>query len=107
MIPTTTHSTMRPRSIAWRRAMDRIVKLIASLSAMVGLVALAWILCVVIGRGASALNWSFFTQVPRPPGVAGGGLANAILGTLAMTGLGALIGVPLGLLAGVVLAEFG
>ncbi len=100
-------STMKPRSIAWRRAMDRFVKVVASLSAMVGLVALAWILCVVIARGGSALDWSFFTQIPHPPGVAGGGLANAILGTLAMTGLGALMGVPLGLLAGVFLAEFG
>jgi phosphate transport system permease protein len=107
MNPSTTPSTMKPRSIAWRRAMDRIVKVVASLSAMVGLVALAWILCVVIGRGASALDWSFFTQVPRPPGVSGGGLANAILGTLSMTGLGALIGIPLGLMSGVYLAEFG
>jgi phosphate transport system permease protein len=100
-------STMKPRSIAWRRAIDRVVKVIASLSAMVGLIALAWILCVVIARGGSALDGAFFTQIPRPPGVSGGGLANAILGTLAMTALGALIGVPLGLLAGVYLAEFG
>jgi phosphate transport system permease protein len=99
-------ATLRPRSIAWRRATDRIVKVLASLAAMVGLVALAWILGVVIARGAAALNWSFFTRLPRPPGVDGGGLIHAIYGTVAMTGLGTLIGVPIGLMAGVFLAEF-
>lgn len=98
---------MKPRSLALRRANDTAIKVIATLSAMVGLVALAWILCVVLARGASALNVSFFTQLPNPPGIPGGGLANAIVGTLCMTGLAALVGVPLGLLGGVYLAEFG
>jgi len=98
---------MKPRSMQHRRRIDGLVRIVASISAMFGLVILAWILGVVITRGADALNWSFFTERPTPAGVPGGGLANAILGTLMITGLAALIGVPLGLLAGVFLSEFG
>jgi phosphate transport system permease protein len=61
----------------------------------------------VLTRGLGALNWSFFTQLPAPPGVPGGGLANALVGTLALTLLATFLGVPVGLLAGVYLGEFG
>ncbi|HEX3657747.1 MAG TPA: phosphate ABC transporter permease PstA [Pirellulales bacterium] len=98
---------MKPRSIALRRASDRLVKVIATASAMIGLVALAWILCVILANGASAINWTFLTHLPVPPGVTGGGLFNAICGTVLMTGVATLVGVPIGLLAGVFLAEFG
>lgn len=98
---------MKPRSIALRRASDRLVKVIATASAMIGLVALAWILCVILANGASAINWTFLTHLPAPPGVTGGGLFNAICGTVLMTGVATLLGVPIGLLAGVFLAEFG
>ncbi|HWC88526.1 MAG TPA: phosphate ABC transporter permease PstA [Pirellulales bacterium] len=98
---------MKPRSIALRRASDRLVKVVATASAMIGLVALAWILCVIVANGASAINWTFLTHLPAPPGVAGGGLGNAIAGTVLMTGVATLVGVPIGLLAGVFLAEFG
>jgi phosphate transport system permease protein len=98
---------MKPRSISWRRRKDQLVKVIACGSACVGLVALAWILCEVIGRGGSALNWSFFTKLPAPPGGASGGLANAIAGTCLMTALATVVGVPIGLMTGVFLAEFG
>ena len=98
---------MKPRSITWRRMSDRLIKCVASASAMIGLVALAWILCVILANGASAINWNFLTHLPAPPGVAGGGLANAICGTVLMTGAATLLGVPIGLLAGIFLAEFG
>ncbi|HEY5315164.1 MAG TPA: phosphate ABC transporter permease PstA [Pirellulales bacterium] len=98
---------MKPRSIALRRASDRLVKVVATASAMIGLVALAWILGVILANGAGAINWDFLTHLPAPPGVAGGGLANAIAGTVLMTGVATLLGVPIGLLAGVFLAEFG
>jgi phosphate transport system permease protein len=57
--------------------------------------------------GASALNWDFFTQLPTGPGEAGGGMANAIQGTLVLLGLACVMGVPIGVLGGVYLAEFG
>jgi len=83
------------------------VKVISSLAALLGITILAWILYEVIKRGAAALNWSFFIHLPTPPGLTGGGVANAILGTSIITLLATLAGVPTGLLAGIYLAEFG
>jgi phosphate transport system permease protein len=80
---------------------------LAAVSALLGLLGLAWILSGVLVRGLGALNWSFFTQLPAPPGMPGGGLANALAGTLIITLLATILGVPTGLLAGVFLGEFG
>ncbi len=98
---------MKGRSIAVRRLKDGLVRALATLAALVGIAFLVWILYVVLARGISAINWDFFTERPAPPGMVGGGMASAILGTLWMTGLAVLLGVPAGLLAGVYLAEFG
>jgi len=95
------------RSTAPRKYVDFGIKVISSLSAFLGIVILAWILYEVIRRGSAALNRSFFLHLPAPPGIAGGGVANAILGTSMITLLATLAGVPIGLLAGVYLAEFG
>ena len=98
---------MRERSIAARRIKDRAVKVLASLAALLGIAFLVWILYVVLARGVSSLNWDFFVERPAPPGMEGGGLGSAILGTLYMTVLAVLIGVPTGLMGGVYLSEFG
>ncbi len=98
---------MKPRPPTGRRLVDLMVSVWAVISALLGIAALIWILSGVIIRGLGALNLTFFTQLPTPPGMAGGGLANAILGTLAMTVAATLMSVPIGLLAGVYLAEFG
>jgi phosphate transport system permease protein len=87
--------------------MNLSVMTISAVSSMIGIVALTWVLYEIIRRGIGAFNWNFFTQLPAPPGVEGGGLANAILGTLIITAIATLIGIPLGLFAGVFLAEFG
>jgi phosphate transport system permease protein len=84
-----------------------MVKAWAVISALVGIGVLIWILSGVITRGLGALNLSFFTQLPAPPGMGGGGVANVILGTVAMTLGATLISVPIGLLSGIYLAEFG
>jgi len=76
-------------------------------AALLGIAVLAWILWEVIARGSAALTPAFFTQAPTPPGVEGGGLANAIVGTLVLTAIATGIGTPIGVLAGVFLAEFG
>jgi len=68
---------------------------------------LALILFHLLREGIGALNWSFFTQLPKPVGEAGGGMANAIVGTAILLGLACLVGVPLGLLGGVYLSEYG
>lgn len=90
-----------------RRASDVLMHGLALLSAAFGLFWLFWILSELVRRGAPAINWDFFTKLPTPPGIEGGGLANAIVGTLLLTGIATLIGVPVGVLAGTYLAEFG
>lgn len=97
---------MKIRPPTGRRVANLVVSLSAAASALVGIVILFWIISVVLIRGLGALNLGFFTQMPTPPGVGGGGLANAIVGTLVLTVLATLAAVPLGLLAGIYLAEF-
>ena len=72
-----------------------------------GLTVLLWILFVLFKNGFAALDWNMFTQSTPAPGSEGGGLANAIVGSLLMVGFSTLIGTPIGILAGVYLAEFG
>jgi phosphate transport system permease protein len=98
---------MKPRPPTGRRLVDLMVKTWSVVSALVGIGVLIWILSGVITRGLGALNLNFFTQLPAPPGMPGGGVANAILGTIAMTLGASLISVPIGLLSGIYLAEFG
>ncbi len=94
--------------ITKRRKLTNVVVLSAScLAALGGLFVLIWILADVAMKGAGAIDWSFFSQLPTPPGMTGGGLANAIVGTFLMTGTAALIAIPFGMLAGTYLAEFG
>ncbi|MGZ4865737.1 MAG: phosphate ABC transporter permease PstA [Candidatus Angelobacter sp.] len=65
------------------------------------------ILGTVVHRGMGELNWAFFTQIPKPIGEIGGGMANAIVGSIMLLAVASLIGVPLGVGAGVFLAEYG
>jgi len=98
---------MRRRHARGRKAVDLAVRAAASLAALLGIGVLVLILAEVARRGAPALDLAFFTSLPGPPGTEGGGLANAILGTLALTAAATAVGVPLGMLAGVYLSEFG
>jgi phosphate transport system permease protein len=98
---------MKPRPATGRRVTNAVVSILSTLSAVLGMVILAWILVVVMKEGLAAFNLDFFTKLPTPPMTPGGGLANAILGTLVLTVLATLLAVPLGLLGGVYLAEFG
>ena len=65
------------------------------------------ILGTVVFRGLGALNWAFLTQIPKPIGEEGGGMGNAIAGSILLLGYASMIGVPLGIGAGVFLAEYG
>ncbi len=95
------------RNLNRRVWVNRIILGVSTSAAALGLVMLVWILGDVALRGASALGWSFFTELPAPPGIEGGGLANAIVGTLLMTVAATLIAVPFGVMAGTWLSEFG
>jgi len=68
---------------------------------------LFFILGYIAYHGVAALNWDFFTKLPKPVGETGGGMANAIVGTLKLLLLASLIGVPIGFIGGVYLAEYG
>lgn len=76
-------------------------------SVVAALVPLAMILFYVISHGAAALNWDFFTQIPKPVGEPGGGMANAMVGTLILIAIAGSIAVPVGVVAGIHLAEYG
>jgi phosphate transport system permease protein len=77
-----------------------------ALSVLLALVPLALILFFVVSQGIQALNVDFFTHMPQPVGEAGGGMANAIVGTLIVTSLGSLFAVPIGILSGVYTSEY-
>ena len=90
-----------------RRLGDRVMTAFTFVAVLIALVPLFSVLIYVILQGASALNWDFFTQLPKPVGETGGGMANAIVGTLTLIGLASCIGLPIGILGGVYLAELG
>jgi phosphate transport system permease protein len=77
-----------------------------ALAVLLALVPLAFILFFVISQGAQALNVDFFTHMPLPVGEPGGGMANAIVGTLMLAGLAALMAVPIGVVSGIYMSEY-
>lgn len=90
-----------------RRLVNHVMEGVAVFSAVVTLLPLALILAFLIYQGISFLNWDFLTKMPRPVGEAGGGMANAIVGTLILIGIASLLGIPMGVGAGVYIAEYG
>jgi phosphate transport system permease protein len=91
-----------------RRKFANYLGLFLSMFSMaLGLIALFWILIVLFKHGFAGLSWAIFTESTPAPGSDGGGLANAIVGSLMMIGVTALIATPVGIFAGVYLAEFG
>ncbi|MCJ8143502.1 phosphate ABC transporter permease PstA [Ancylobacter sp. A5.8] len=93
-------------SLARRRATDYTVKAISIGFAGLSLVLLAWIIWTLLSRGLPALGPHVFTRITLPPG-AGGGLLNAIVGSLIQIGMALVIGTPIGLMCGTFLAENG
>jgi len=91
-----------------RRKITNVIGLALSfVSVTIGLLGLAWILWTLAVNGLSALNMDFFTKSTPAPGSAGGGMANAIVGSLMIVGFATLISTPIGILAGIYLSEFG
>jgi len=94
------------KTITRRRIVNVIMTGIVSLAALITTLPLLFILIYLLKQGASALSPDFFTRLPKPPGELGGGMANAIVGTLILIGLACAIGLPIGIGAGLYLAEF-
>ncbi len=86
---------------------DHFVTGLAILATVLVVAPLVFIFVYLIYKGASSLNFEFFTKVPKPPGEMGGGMANAIVGSAVVLGLASAIGVPIGIGGGIYLAEFG
>jgi phosphate transport system permease protein len=93
--------------MTWRKTLNYVMLTLTGVAAFGVVSILFFILGYLIWNGGKSLSWSFFTQLPKPVGESGGGMANAILGSLKLLMLAALMGLPVGLLAGVYLAEFG
>jgi phosphate transport system permease protein len=93
-------------SVASRRRINRLFIVLACIAFLIALVPLLSILYETIAAGYTALNRDFFTQITPPIGGSGGGIINAIEGSLVMVGIASLIGVPIGLFAGAYLYEY-
>ena len=89
-----------------RRLTSSVFVGLCGLAVVLALIPLAFILFFVVRQGVSSLSVDFFLQNPKPVGEPGGGMANAIVGTLMLTGLAALFAVPLGIITGVYLSEY-
>ena len=90
-----------------RRWGSRAMTVVMGICAFLVMAPLFFVLYFLVHEGASALDWSFFTQLPKPTGETGGGMAQAIVGTIELLAMAAVIGVPIGVLGGVYLAEYG
>jgi len=98
--------SMQNRIYGRRRLVNRVMLALSVAALAFGLFWLFWIIATLLFKGAAALSFSLFTEVTPPPGQ-GGGLINAIMGSVMMVGVGTLIGTPVGVLAGTYLAEYG
>ena len=90
----------------WRRGMSYAIVVLCGAAVVLALVPLALILFYVLKQGLSAISWSFFTNTPAQIGDPSGGMANGIVGSLIVTGAGAVFAVPVGIIAGVYASEY-
>ncbi|MEE1612700.1 phosphate ABC transporter permease PstA [Microvirga sp. CF3016] len=99
--------------LAWGRVRrsrylaDRTLKIVCTLFTILGAFVLGWILLMLLVEGIGGLSPAVFTETTPGPGTEGGGIANAIVGSLVLTVLGIVVATPIGVLAGTYLAEYG
>ncbi len=98
--------SMPPISLR-RRVMDHVMTGVAVLTVLLVLLPLAAIFGYLVYKGIGSINLAFLTQTPKPVGEPGGGMANAIVGSMVILGIASLLGVPLGIGAGIFLSEYG
>jgi phosphate transport system permease protein len=95
-----------PRRRTWRKTVNVVMLGLTGVFTLLVVAPLIWILAYVFKEGLPALSLKFFTELPTPVGVPGGGIANALVGSLMTVGLGLLIAGPIGMLVGVYAAMF-
>src|SRR5881394_4343966 len=91
----------------WRKIKSTLASGIAFVSALLVISPLGLVFFHLLINGAGSVNWDFFTKLPAPVGAVGGGMANAIVGSLELLAFASVIGIPIGVLGGVYLAEYG
>jgi phosphate transport system permease protein len=91
---------------ARRKQFSNLIVFLCGASVVAALIPLAFVFVYVIRQGFSSLNWDFFTKMPKPVGEKGGGMANAIVGTLMLIGIASCVAIPVGLIAGIYLSEY-
>jgi len=91
----------------WRKIKSALASGIAFVSALLVITPLGLVFFHLLVNGAGSVNWDFFTKLPAPVGAVGGGMVNAIVGSLELLALAGVIGIPVGVLGGVYLAEYG
>ena len=91
----------------WRKFKSALASTIAFVSAILVIAPLGLVFFHLLVNGAGSVNWNFFTKLPAPVGAVGGGMVNAIVGSLELLALAGAIGIPVGVLGGVYLAEYG
>ena len=91
----------------WRKLVNGLMFSVTAACALAAVCVLFWILGFLLWNGGSALNFDFFTQLPKPPGELGGGMANAIIGSAQIVLIAAVIGIPIGIAPAPVLAALG
>jgi phosphate transport system permease protein len=96
-----------PDNHTWRTVKSGLASTVAFISALLVIAPLALVFFHLLVNGAGSVNWDFFTKLPTPVGVPGGGMVNAIVGSLELLALAAAIGIPVGVLGGVYLGEYG
>ncbi|HMH02882.1 MAG TPA: phosphate ABC transporter permease PstA [Candidatus Udaeobacter sp.] len=97
----------RTQNHTWRKIKSALACGIAFVSAVLVITPLGLVFFHLVINGASSVNWDFFTKLPAPVGAVGGGMVNAIVGSLELLALAGVIGIPIGVLGGVYLAEYG
>jgi len=91
----------------WRKIKSAMASGIALVSGVLVIAPLGLVFFYLLVNGAGSVNWDFFTKLPTPVGAVGGGMVNAIAGSLELLAIAAVIGIPIGVLGGVYLAEYG
>jgi phosphate transport system permease protein len=96
-----------PAFARWRKFKSNAVTGVLVLCSAAVIAPLFLVLYFLIVHGATSLDWNFFTQLPKPTGEVGGGMANAIVGTMTLLAMASVVGVPIGIFGGIYLAEYG
>ena len=101
------HSIFKnPKNLRRRKITNSIMIALCVVSGIITIIPLIYIFFYTTKSGLSSINLDLFTQLPKPVGETGGGLANGILGTLILVGIGSAFGIPVGILAGIYVTEY-